>query len=88
MRKRGVKEERSERGSCISNWDRKKVLFNKQIIKAQNNPSPPFTMTEMNKVPKRLKNRKCKNQDNFVYDLFKDGVTGYDLSLREAVLMF
>ena len=60
-------------------------MFNKQIIKAQNNPSPPFTMTELNKVLKRLKNQKCKDPDNFVYDLFKDGVAGSDL--RETVLM-
>ena len=32
-----------------------------------------------------MKNRKCKDPDNFVYDLFKDGVVGADL--RESILM-
>ena len=42
-------------------------------------------MTELNKVLKNLKSRKCKDPDNIVYDIFKDGVIGLDL--RESVLM-
>ena len=79
MKKRGVKKEVADL------IETEKLLFNKRIIKAQNNPSPPFTITELNKVLKSLKNRKCKDPDNFVYDLFKDGVAGSDL--RESVLM-
>ena len=41
-------------------------------------------MTELNKVSKNLLSRKCKDPDDFVYDLFKDGAIGLDL--RESVL--
>ena len=41
--------------------------------------------TELNKVLKKLKTGKCKDPDNFIYDLFKDGVIGSDL--RKSILM-
>ena len=42
-------------------------------------------MTELNKVLKNLKSGKCRDPDNFIYDLFKDGVIGSDL--RKSILM-
>ena len=50
MRKREVKEEAKDLIEI------EKALFNQRIRKAQNIPSPPFTMTELNKVLNNLKN--------------------------------
>ena len=79
MRKRDVKEDFKDL------IELEEVLCKEIIKKAHQNPSPLFTMTELNKVLKNLKNQKCKDPANFVYDLFQDGVVVSDL--RNSIIM-
>ena len=79
MRKRKVKDEVED---LIKTEE---IVFNKRVKEAKQNVSLPFDITELNKVLKNLKTGKCKDPDNFIYDLFKDGVIGSDL--RKSILM-
>ena len=60
-------------------------LFKKRLELARNKLSPPFEMKELQKVLKSLKSGKSKDPDNYVCELFKEGVIGNDL--KESVLM-
>ena len=73
MRKRKVKEEVED---LIKTEE---SVFRKRIREAEKNVSTPFEMEELDKVLKNLKTGKCKDPDNFIFDLFKDGVSGSDL---------
>ena len=56
------------------------ILFIARLEEAKrNNISPPFSVEELNLVLKDLKTGKCKDTDNYIFELFKDGVVGTEL---------
>ena len=63
------------------------ILFEERIQKAKTNVSPPFSIEELDKVLKDLKTGKCKDTDNYIFELFKDGVIGKDLRIS-LLMMF
>ena len=62
-----------------------KLLFEERLKEAKLNVSPPFSVNELDKVLKELKTGKCKDPDNYIFELFKDGVIGNDL--RKSILI-
>ena len=81
MRKREVKEEVKE---IISLKDE---LFEQRINETKKNKSPPLELKELDKVIKSLKAGKSKDPDNYVCELFKEGVIGSDLKASLLLLM-
>ena len=75
MRKRKIKEEATE----VDELDTQ--LFEKRIKEAMTNKSPVFEMKELEKVLKSLKPGKSKDPDNYICELFKEGVIGEDLKI-------
>ena len=67
--------------------DTKESLFNTRIEQATRNKSPEFTMLELEKVLKSLKNGKSKDFNGYICELFKEGVAGSDLK-RSLLMMF
>ena len=53
--------------------------FKMRIEQARKNKSPEFTMAELEKVLKSLKNDKSKDFNGYINELFKEGVVGKDL---------
>ena len=51
------------------------------------NKSPPIDMVEVNKVLKSLKVGKSRDPENYICDIFKEGVIGTDLKLS-LLMMF
>ena len=66
---------------------RNENLFKMRVEEAETKISPPFSMTELETVLKKLKTGKSRDPDNFVYDLFKYGVIGSDIKLSVLMLM-
>ena len=60
-------------------------LFKERLKSSKENVSPPFNKEELDKVLKSLKTGKCKDPNNYIFELFKDGVIGDDL--RESLLL-
>ena len=60
-------------------------LFKIRLVKAQKNKSPPFTRKELDIVLKSLKKGKSKDPDNYICELFKEGVIEKDLN--ESILL-
>ena len=81
MRKRAIKEEIKE----VDELDTK--LFEKRLKTAMTNKSPAFEMKELDKVLKSLKSGKSKDPDNFICELFKEGVIGEDLKTSILMMM-
>ena len=79
LRKRPNHEDTEE--IAIVNED----TFIKRIEAAKLNQSPPFSMTELNKVLKNLKSGKAKDSEGYISELVKDGVIGNNL--KESRLM-
>ena len=79
MRKRAVKEEVKEIDKINLN------LFENRLKKAKLNKSEPFKMQELEKVLKSLKCGKSRDPDQYISELFKEGVIGYDL--KQSILM-
>ena len=75
MRKRPIKEDIKE----VDELNTK--LFEKRIKEAFTNKSPVFEMRELEIVLKSLKPGKSKDPDNYICELFKDGVIGGDLKM-------
>ena len=51
------------------------------------NKSPVFEMKELEKVLKSLKPEKSKDPDNYICELFKEGVIGEDLKMSILLMM-
>ena len=81
MRKRKVKDEIKE----IEALNTK--LFKKRLNETKNVKSPPFEISELNKVLKSLKSGKSKDPDNYICELFKEGVIGKDLKKSILLMM-
>ena len=81
MRKRPVVEE----VKTILNT--KKETFRLKLDNARKNKSPPIDMKELEKVLKSLKVGKSRDPNNWIPDIFKDGVIGSDLKLS-LLMMF
>ena len=81
MRKRKIKDEIKEVDDLNSK------LFEKRIEKARTNKSPVFDMEELEKVLKNLKPGKSKDTDNYICELFKEGVIGDDLKISILMMM-
>ena len=64
-----------------------KLLVEKRLKEAKLNVSPPFSVNELDKVLKELKTGKCKDPDNYIFKLFKDGVKGNDLRKSLLIMM-
>ena len=52
----------------------KSKLFAKRLELAKHNKSEPFDMTELEKVLKSLKAGKSKDPNNYICELFKEGL--------------
>ena len=59
--------------------------FKMRIELSRRNKSIPFSMTELEKVLKSLKNGKSKDSEGFICELFKEGVIG--TNLKESLLV-
>ena len=81
MRKREVKDEVTKVVSL------KYKLFEKRLKESKEKKSPPFQLKELEKVLKSLKGGKSKDPDNYVSELFKEGVIGSDLKGSLLLLM-
>ena len=81
MRKRKVHEQ-------VENIEKSNIiLFEERLLEAKKKVSPPFSANELNKVLKELKSSKCKDPDNYIFELFKDGVIGNDLRKSLLIMM-
>ena len=81
MRKRDIKDDTKE----VDDLNTK--LFNKRLYLAKLNKSPPFEIKELEKVLKSLKPGKSKDPDDYICELFKDGVIGIDLKISILMMM-
>ena len=81
MRKRDIKDDTKE----VDDLNTK--LFNKQLYLAKLNKRPPFEIKELEKVLKSLKPGKSKDPDDYICELFKDGVIGIDLKIFILMMM-
>ena len=61
--------------------------FLMRIEHSRQNKSPEFTMIELEKVLKSLKNAKSKDFNGYINELFKEGVAGTDLK-TSLLMMF
>ena len=73
MRKRPTHEDTKEIAHI------KETTFSMRIEEASKIKSPNFTMHELEKVLKHLKNEKSKDFNGYICELFKEGVVGTDL---------
>ena len=80
---------RMRKRSCMDNVEEvsnlNEDLFKERLKEAKQNVSDPFKKEELDKVIKNLKKGKCKDPDNYIYELFSDGVIGNDL--RDSLLI-
>ena len=60
-------------------------LFQERLIETTERKRNPFSMDELDKVFKNLKNGKTKDPNNYICQLFKEGAIGKDLKL--SILM-
>ena len=81
MRNRYIKDDTKE----VDDLNTK--LFNKRLYLAKLNKSPPFEIKELEKVLKSLKPGKSKDPDDYICELFKDGVIGIDLKISILMMM-
>ena len=81
MRKRHVKKE----VEYIK--DLNEQLFQKRLREAKHKKSPPFEKSELDRLLKSLKTGKSKDQDEYISELFKEGVVGIDLKVSLLKMM-
>ena len=62
-------------------------LFNARLKEAKENISHPLKKEELDKVIKGHKIGKCKDPDNYIFELFSDGVIGDDLRNSLLIMM-
>ena len=62
------------------------ILFEERIKEAKTNVSPPFSSEQLDKVLNDLKIGKCKDTNNYIFELFKDWVIGKDLRISLLVM--
>ena len=81
MRKRPLKDEVKE--ETLQN----KELFAKRLRDSKKKKSDPFEMDELEIVLNDLKTGKSRDPDNYIRELFRDGVIGTDLKLSILIMM-
>ena len=81
MRKRPVKEEVKHIN------DLNEQLFKKRLEVAKNTKSPPFDMSELDRVLKSLKTGKSKDPDQYISELFREGIVGNYLKVSVLKMM-
>ena len=62
-------------------------LFEERLRESKTKKSEPFDMKELEKVLKSLKTGKSKDPNNYICELFKEGVIGTDLKLSILMMM-
>ena len=82
---------RMRKRSCMDNVEEvsnlNEDLFKERLKEARQNVSNPFKKEELDKVIQNLKKGKCKDPDNYIFELFSDGVIGNDLRDSLLILM-
>ena len=81
MRKRDIKDDTKE----VDDLNTKLVY--KRLYLAKQNKSPPFEIKELEEVLTSLKPGKSKDPDDYICELFKDGVIGVDLKTSILMMM-
>ena len=81
MRKRPVKE------NVLEEIEENNKLFNKRLEESKKKKSPPFDMNELQDVLNSLKTGKSKDPDDYIREIFKDGVLGEDMKISILMMM-
>ena len=81
MRKREIKDEVKDINALNNE------LFKMRLKETKKVKSPPFEMIELNNVLKTLKSGKSKDPNNYICELFKEGVIGSDLKISVLMMM-